>query len=1195
MQHSKDSMVSLQLQLRDQSCAVALVQEPLLSNKGELVRTWRHIEAFSGGACPRAAILSAGVDLWFCPRFSNRDVTTVLGSFGDLSLYMTSVYLDGTLLSLPACLEELLSTRDKPILISLDTNAHSTLWGCSESNDRGELLENFIFKHHLHLLNKGFTPTFITRRASSIIDITLCSEELAPLLADWKVSQEFHFSDHRQISFTLPLVLPVLPKIWCFKRADWSKFEKELDSLSESWSPPDSWSPNSLESEAGLLHKHLFAALGKSCPKTRPGAPRSQKYPIWWTEDLSVSRCNVRRLERRARNSCSDADHDLFCEARREFKREIASAKRHSWQLFTSEVDSSSRLAKLSRSLLKDKEASLGLLSHQQVAASSPTESVSLLFDVLFPGSVEQELPPAPPRRPVPSHRILNFLFTDAKVSKAFKSFGPYKAAGPDGIKPIMLQHVGPVTLRRIAALFTATLELSFIPDLWTQARAVFIPKVGKKDYSQVKSFRPISLTSFMLKAMERVVLWTFEEYFLSRHPFHDRQHAFRGGRGTDSALSQCCNFIEKSITRNQYSLGIFFDIVGAFSNVKFDPLLHSMNERGIPRVITSWYSAYLTRQRVSASVKGVSVTRLLTRGTPQGGVLSPFAWNLVFDKLLDSLNQGPFLGIGYADDGLLLCSGIDPQALADLAAPVLQSALNWGDRFGLQFCPVKTVAMLFHQKRKPLPSPSIKMGDQVLTFVQQTKYLGVTLTPSLEWKTHINDKIAKAKGKLIRLRTAIGIRWGPKPYLMDWAYKCIVLPALTYASSVWGSGNLAPFRPALTKLNRLAMTGLGPMRLKTPTAGLELITNTPPLDLLIKKLGMLTYNRLKPILPVTWDGLGARRKMGHVRSWNDLVTRDKISLGPPDRGCRTYHWRKLLPEQPSASWKDSLQVHFVASSQGGSGCPSFGCKILTSPAEMWSGFLGGDPAQPAILFLAYVIGRLLQAGHSEICLVLDSLPGPLDVTITKVNSVGSVASALQTNPAAHVFWRRTAKDDLPHLTDAAIASSNAVLRLELESWTDPAANRRQAWSWLRKQWTARWSKSIEYRQTKYWFSEPDRNLSASLLQKSRDDFGLRAQFLTGHCWLRRHSHVVGESDDPTCRLCKVGPEEPFHLFSECPALQSERTLILGSSHTSGEWTLRQLDRFLKLPTIRDLLGPPPEAVASGVAGAASSAPSSPP
>ena len=38
------------------------------------------------------------------------------------------------------------------------------------------------------------------------------------------------------------------------------------------------------------------------------------------------------------------------------------------------------------------------------------------------------------------------------------------------------------------------------------------LPKPGKPNYDEVKSFRPISLNSFLLKGLERLVLWELED-----------------------------------------------------------------------------------------------------------------------------------------------------------------------------------------------------------------------------------------------------------------------------------------------------------------------------------------------------------------------------------------------------------------------------------------------------------------------------------------------------------------------------------------------------------------------------------------------------------------------------------------------------------------------------------------------------------
>lgn len=86
-------------------------------------------------------------------------------------------------------------------------------------------------------------------------------------------------------------------------------------------------------------------------------------------------------------------------------------------------------------------------------------------------------------------------------------------------------------------------------------------PKPGKDDYDQVKAFRPITLASFLFKALERVVQWEIEENILSKNPLSCNQHAFRHGVSTQTALSSLCNDIESAIYRDEIALGVFLDI----------------------------------------------------------------------------------------------------------------------------------------------------------------------------------------------------------------------------------------------------------------------------------------------------------------------------------------------------------------------------------------------------------------------------------------------------------------------------------------------------------------------------------------------------------------------------------------------------------------------------------------------------------
>ena len=51
--------------------------------------------------------------------------------------------------------------------------------------------------------------------------------------------------------------------------------------------------------------------------------------------------------------------------------------------------------------------------------------------------------------------------------------------------------------------------------------------------------------------------------------------------------------------------------------------------------MMVRWYTHYLGNRIATATVRGVSVRRLLKKGVPQGGILSPFAWNANVDRLL--------------------------------------------------------------------------------------------------------------------------------------------------------------------------------------------------------------------------------------------------------------------------------------------------------------------------------------------------------------------------------------------------------------------------------------------------------------------------------------------------------------------------------------------------------------------------------
>ena len=123
--------------------------------------------------------------------------------------------------------------------------------------------------------------------------------------------------------------------------------------------------------------------------------------------------------------------------------------------------------------------------------------------------------------------------------------------------------------------------------------------------------------------------------------------------------------------------------------------------------------------------------------------------------------------------------------------------------------------------------------------------------------------------------------------------------------------------------------------------------------------------------------------------------------------------------------------------------------------------------------------------------------------------------------------------------------------------------------------WNSQWDNSPYYRQTKIFFPKVDPTKNGHLLRLNRVDFGRAIRWLTGHCFLLRHNHLLNpiQYPDPTCRLCGWEQETSSHIICECEALCHTRFFhfqecILPMAPIP---IIKQLTNFLSNPEISDL------------------------
>lgn len=106
-------------------------------------------------------------------------------------------------------------------------------------------------------------------------------------------------------------------------------------------------------------------------------------------------------------------------------------------------------------------------------------------------------------------------------------------------------------------------LVLGYIPNSWRCVKVVFIPQLNISNDS-FKAFRPIILTSFLLKTEERLRNRHNRENALVTLLLHYLQHAYQIGKSIETAPYCLVLSIEKAFYQKELPIGLFLDIQGA-------------------------------------------------------------------------------------------------------------------------------------------------------------------------------------------------------------------------------------------------------------------------------------------------------------------------------------------------------------------------------------------------------------------------------------------------------------------------------------------------------------------------------------------------------------------------------------------------------------------------------------------------------
>jgi len=437
-------------------------------------------------------------------------------------------------------------------------------------------------------------------------------------------------------------------------------------------------STEELETRVNRVTGTLVEAFHEACPlkKVRTKGPIHN----YWTPQLSELRKDARRLQRWAQaRGFPEEDNERFKAARHAFEYSLRAAKELSFHTYCEEIRSLLSAARLYRVLAGGKTIRLGSV---ELPDGSLTPGARETMDHLL----KQHFPRDPNREPADDYDhtpvetpLLQEVANDNLVKRVLGSFGPYKAAGPDEIFPAMLTVGREILTPVLGTILRACLRFGYIPTSWRRTRAVFIPKPAKDSYQRTISWRPISLTSFLLKTLERLIDRHLRTSTLERRLKRAGQCAYLRGASTELALHRFVNQAEKALRNQEYGLAVLLDIEGAFSHATFRSMINGMRREGLNECCIRTVRHMLETRTVCTGLMGETAEQNVERGCPQGGVLSPLLWILLVGEILDILGRDfpQLMSQAFADDLGILQWGMDLPTVTNIVQQALNSVLS--------------------------------------------------------------------------------------------------------------------------------------------------------------------------------------------------------------------------------------------------------------------------------------------------------------------------------------------------------------------------------------------------------------------------------------------------------------------------------------------------------------------------------------
>ena len=372
--------------------------------------------------------------------------------------------------------------------------------------------------------------------------------------------------------------------------------------------------------------------------------------------------------------------------------------------------------------------------------------------------------------------------FGEEDIIEAMSEFSTNSAAGPDGFPAMMLKMCKESLAHPLFLIWRHSLNQGILPNSCKIANIVPIHK--GKSRAIAKNYRPVALTSLLIKTFEKVIRKQLVNYLDEHHLFNDNQSGFRGARSCLSQLLTHFDHVTRLLEQGKVVDVIYLDFAKAFDKVDIGITLKKLKSLGIHGRLGKWLQCFLTDRSQSVVVNGTrSHPKPVISGVPQGSVLGPLLFLVLIGDIDKNVSEA-FLS-SFADD-TRVGHGIKKEEDTHTLQNDLQIVYQWAVQNNMEFNSEKFEHLRYTPNKMIPDSFSSQYQSNLGTPITQKEHvrdLGVTLSDDATFKQYISEKSTKMKSKIGWILRTFQTR-DLLPMLTLW--KSLVLSEHDYCCQLW-------------------------------------------------------------------------------------------------------------------------------------------------------------------------------------------------------------------------------------------------------------------------------------------------------------------------------------------------------------------------------------------------------------------------